>query len=276
MSRRLLAGIAVEIHEPTGKQGDLTPVLMLHGIGGSADSMAGLGGLLAASGRRAIAWDAPGYGRSEDPGPDLTGADSSGTYADLASGLLARLDLQRVHLLGVSWGGVIATYLTARRPDLVASLTLVDSTRGSGTSPEKATGMRDRVTELVEIGPRAFAARRAPRLLAAGTAAPIADEVRRQMSEVRVAGYSGAAHMMAISDTGPLLTDIQVPTLVVVGEEDRVTGVPESRLLSTEIPDARLVVVPHAGHAAAQERPDAVADAVRAFLDDHEPAEARR
>jgi pimeloyl-ACP methyl ester carboxylesterase len=166
----------------------------------------------------------------------------------------------------VSWGCVIATHVAARRPELVASLTLLDSTRGSGTTPAKAAAMRGRVTELVEVGPEAFAALRAPRLLAERAASAVAAAVTRQMAAVRVPGYAGAAEMMAQSDTGPLLAALQPPTLVLVGDEDRVTGVAESRLLAREIPGARLTLIEGAGHAAVQERPAEVADALLGFL----------
>lgn len=86
------------------------------------------------------------------------------------------------------------------------------------------------------------------------------------MATVRLPGYAGAAEMMAQSDTGPLLAELRVPTLVLVGDQDRVTGVEESRLLAREIPGARLVVVEGAGHAAVQERPDRVGEALLAFL----------
>ncbi|CAM5237098.1 hypothetical protein STENM223S_02327 [Streptomyces tendae] len=68
----------------------------------------------------------------------------------------------QAHVVGVSWGGVIALRLATLHPDLVASLTVADSTPGSGTSPEKAAAMRARVPELERVGARAFAEERGP------------------------------------------------------------------------------------------------------------------
>lgn len=261
------AGVSLEIHEPaTGSASDT--VLLLHGIGGSAASFAGLAPLLAADGWRAVAWDAPGYGDSADPGPEVTGPDAPGAYVAVVADVLDALEATPAHLVGVSWGGVIATHVAARRPDLVASLTLVDSTRGSGTAPEKAAAMRGRVTELEAAGASRFAAARAPRLLADGAEPSVFAEVERQMASVRVPGYAGAAEMMAQSDTGAVLAGLRVPTLVLVGEEDRVTGVEESRLLASRIPGASFGLVADAGHAAVQERPGEVARALLAFLAD--------
>lgn len=264
-THRMVGPLAVEDHLAEGAASTV-PVLLLHGIGGGAATFAGVGPRLAAAGWHAFAWDAPGYGASADPGPAVTGDDSPGAYVDLVAELIAGLGVARVHLAGVSWGGVIATHVAQRRPELVASLTLIDSTRGSGTSAEKAGAMRGRVDELAEDGAAAFAERRAPRLLAADAAPEIRAEVVRQMAAVRRAGYAGAAEMMAQSDTGPLLAQVTAPTLVLVGDEDRVTGVEESRLLAERIPGSRFALIAHAGHAAVQERPEEVAAAMHAFL----------
>lgn len=267
--RTQVDGLALTIHEPacavTGRF-----VLLLHGIGGCADTFGGVAPRLAAAGWRAVAWDAPGYGSSADPGRQATGPDSPGVYVDRVAALLTALDTPRTHLVGVSWGGVIATHVACRRPDLVSSLTLMDSSRGAGTKPEKAAAMRSRVIELCEAGADSFASARAPRLLAENPDPDVAEAVRSQMARVRVPGYAGAAEMMAQSDTGELLAQLTCPTLVVVGAEDRVTGVEESRLLADRIPGARFEMIDRAGHAAVQERPARVAEVLLQFLSDVE------
>ncbi len=248
---RLAGGLAVT-DEGTGR-----PVLLLHGIGGSARSCAGVSAVLAANGARAVAWDAPGYGESADPAEP---ADVD--YPARVLAVLDELGLDRVDLFGTSWGGVIATVVAARHPERVATLVLADSTRGSGTDPSKAAAMRARVAELTEQGARAFAAARAPRLVAPGCDPEVAEAVGAEMARVRLPGYAAAAEFMAATDTADLLPTITVPTLVLVGEHDVVTGVEESRLLADRIPGARLVVVPGAGHAALTEKPAEVARAV--------------
>lgn len=233
-------------------------VLLLHGIGGSARSCAPLAGRLAASGRRALAWDAPGYGESTDP---IGAVDHPARVVDV----IDQLGLDRVDLFGTSWGGVIGTVVAARWPERVRSLVLADSTRGSATEPGRAAAMRARPGELVELGPERFAAARAVRLVAPGCDPAVVEAVRVEMARVRVPGYRAAADFMASSDTAELLPKVTAPTLVLVGEHDRVTGIAESRLLAELIPGARFALIPGAGHAALTERPAEVAAAMLDF-----------
>lgn len=233
-------------------------VLLLHGIGGNSASCTEVAERLAAGGARALAWDAPGYGRSRDPIGEI----------DLVDGLSRSITAMKwgpVDLVGTSWGGVIATELALRRPRQVATLVLADSTRGSATSPAKAQAMRARVHELEQLGPEEFAARRAGRLVSPHAADAVTVRVRQEMARVRVPGYRVAAQFMASTDTGGSLAGITAPTLVLVGEDDVITGVPESRLLAERIPGARFEIIPRAGHAAITERPEAVAAAITTF-----------
>lgn len=223
------------------------PVLLLHGIGGShASFRAQLDAL--ASVHRVLAWDAPGYGASADPAaaPGMSG------YARIAASVLD----EPAHVVGVSWGGVIATRLALEHPEAVRSLTLADSTRGSGRTADGAAAMLARADDLARLGAEEFARRRAPRLLAPGAAPDLLDALVRIMSGVRLPGYRFAARAMAETDHTGLLARIGTPTLVVVGEHDQVTGVAESRRLAEAIPGARLEVIASAGHAANQERPN--------------------
>ncbi|MEV4648585.1 alpha/beta fold hydrolase [Saccharopolyspora sp. NPDC049357] len=241
--------------------GSGTPLVLLHGIGGAAEAFtAQLSGL--AGDHRVIAWDAPGYGRSADlPGePDLD------AYADAVIALLRDRDVAPAHLLGVSWGGVIATRVALRAPEVLRSLVLADSSRGSGRTDAGREAMASRVEELRTRGAGAFAAVRGPRLTAPGAAPPVVDQVVALMSRVRLPGYRNAARVMAATDHSAQLPRITTPTLVIVGAQDQVTGVAESRALAEQIPGARLVEIPDAGHAANQEKPEEFNAVVRRFL----------
>ncbi|WP_067465929.1 alpha/beta fold hydrolase [Actinomadura macra] len=242
--------------------GDGPPVMLLHGIGGRADGFRAVAQRLVSAGFRVIAWDAPGYGESDD-GP--VPANVQG-YAAAVVDLLAALDASPAHLAGVSWGGVIATRVAVENPESLRTLTLIDSTRGSGVDADRARAMRDRAAELEVLGAPEFARRRSPRLTRPDADPTVLAEVERHMGTVRLPGYRGAAEMMAGTDHGDLLAAIEIPTLVLVGEHDRVTGVPEARLLARRIPGAAFEIVPRAGHAASQERPELVAGHLAAFM----------
>lgn len=236
-----------------------TPVLLLHGIGGSSASFEPQLDALG-SGHRVLAWDAPGYGASADPPapPGIAG------YADTAAAVLA--ETGPAHVVGVSWGGVIATRLAADRPELVRSLTLVDSTRGSGRTRTAAERMRARASELAESGAVEFARQRSPRLLGPNPEPGMRETLVRTMAEVRLPGYGFAAESMAETDHSELLGRITAATLVLVGAHDRVTGLDESRALAAAVPGARFEAIPGAGHAANQERPESVNRALLEFF----------
>jgi pimeloyl-ACP methyl ester carboxylesterase len=125
--------------------------------------------------------------------------------------------------------------------------------------------MLARVPELAELGPEAFADRRASRLVSPATDAATAAAVRSEMAAVRLPGYTAAAAMMAASDTSNVLSSLQVPSLVLVGEDDVVTGVAESRILAKSITDASFEIIPRAGHAAVQEKPAEMASSILEF-----------
>lgn len=239
-----------------------TPVVALHGISSSADvfvhQLSGLGHR-----HRVVAWDAPGYGASDDPEapPGMEG------YAAAAARLIEGLDLAPAHVLGVSWGGVIAMTLALGRPDLVRSLIVADSSPGSGTDPERAVAMRRRPSALAAEGPAGMGRRRAPALLSEGADPALVEAVAAMTARaVRLPGFAWAADSMADTDLRDRLGELRVPTLVVVGAEDRICGVDVATGLVDRIPGAVLAVIPGAGHLANLEAPAAFNARVISFL----------
>lgn len=228
-------------------------VLCLHGIGSSSAAFDPQVQALASE-LRFLAWDAPGYAASADVEAPLSLHD----YADRAADVIREHAAGPVHVLGVSWGGVIALQLALRHPELLKSLVVADSTRGSGRSLEQARAMQSRVAELAEVGSEAFAQMRAARLLSNQAPAALVQRVQSIMSSaVRLPGYASAAASMAATDLTAELASITVPTLVLCGEHDTVTGVGESQALAGGIANAVFVVLHGAGHLANQEVPDA-------------------
>jgi pimeloyl-ACP methyl ester carboxylesterase len=258
-TRTIDAGIQLRA-DTAGKHG--TPVLLLHGIGSAAASFAAQLPELARH-HKVAAWDAPGYARSDDPTTPYRMDD----YANAAAALITGLWQTPAHIVGVSWGGVVATRLTLRHPGLVRSLVLASSTRGSGRTPDAAAAMLARPRELATLKAQEFAHARAPRLLSDTAPATTITAVRELMANsLRLPGYTDAATSMAETDHTPALPTLRVPTLVLVGEHDQVTGVEEARQIHRLIPESRFAVIPGAGHLANQEQPDHFTALVRDFL----------
>lgn len=249
------------VHTQEAGNPDAPLLLCLHGIGSSSAAFAPQ--LAALSDQvRVVAWDAPGYAASADPdrAPGLDG------YADAAAALI-RDRGGRAHVLGVSWGGVIALRLAARHPELVASLIVADSSRGSGTDPDKAAAMRARPERLAAEGPDAFAAVRGPRLVSADAPAALVERVVATMAaSIRTPGYGYAAESMAGTDLTDDLPTITAPALVLCGEQDTVTGPKESQAIAGGLTKSVYVTLAGSGHLSNQERPEAFNAWVRAHL----------
>jgi 3-oxoadipate enol-lactonase len=251
----------VRIHYERAGRGPA--LLLLHGIGSNSRSfrhqLAALSDAF-----DVIAWDAPGYGQSEDPKSVFTLAD----LADRAVGLLDELRIERAHVLGVSMGGVVAQLVYHRHSRRVHSLVLVDTNPGGAAlpEPERSARVRQRLDALERLGPRGMAEQRAPVLVRSDAPPELVDELADIMAEVRPAGYCAAAVALGSIDLTAQLGAIGAPTLVIHGEQDAVVPLETGRQLAAAIPGARLVVIPEAGHVSNQEQPAAFNAAVREFL----------
>ncbi|WP_256104808.1 4-carboxymuconolactone decarboxylase [Streptomyces sp. ODS05-4] len=216
---------------------------------------------------RVLRFDLPGHGGAP--------AASAASVGDLAGRLLATLDeagVQRFGYAGCSIGGAIGTDLALRAPHRLAALALVAASPRFGTADEfRQRGAIVRANGLEPM------ARSAPeRWFTPGFAAaqPAIVEWAVQMVRTTDPGcYAAACEALAAFDVRTELGRVGVPTLVLVGSEDRITGPAEARTLVAGIPDARLAVVPGASHLAPVEQPAAVTDLmVRHFSSAWQPA----
>lgn len=227
-------------------------IFCMHGIGSCADAFLPQREIADQLEYRMVAWDAPGYRYSPDP-VEEPGIDG---WADAAAELIRSLGYERSIVLGVSWGGVTATRLALRNPDLVKALILADSSVGSGTSSQQAEAMRSRAATLTELGAAEFAEQRAPLLVAEATPSEVVENVQQLFADsIRMPAYQWACNSMAEADHRDHLSSIDAATLVICGEEDRVTPPKLSAQLAQGIPNSTLVHVEAAGHLANQEKP---------------------
>ncbi|MFD4951804.1 alpha/beta fold hydrolase [Streptomyces sp. NPDC058451] len=203
---------------------------------------------------RVFRFDLPGHG-----GAPAHPADS---VSDLVTRLLATLDglgVQRFGYAGCALGGAIGIELALRHPERLASLALIATSPRFGTADEfRQRGVIVRTNGLDPI------ARTSPeRWFSTGFAAaqPAITEWAVQMVRTTDPGcYIAACEALAVFDARADLGRIGVPTLVLVGSDDQVTGPAQARTLVAGIRDARLAVVPGASHLVPVEQPVAVTD----------------
>ncbi|MFF2729661.1 alpha/beta fold hydrolase [Streptomyces sp. NPDC058008] len=203
---------------------------------------------------RIFRYDLPGHGGAP--------AHPAAAVTDLADRLLATLDsvgVQRFGYAGCSIGGAVGADLALRHPHRVAALALVAASPRFGTADE----FRQRGVIVRSNGLEPIARTSPERWFTPGFAAaqPAIVEWAVQMVRTTDPGcYIASCEALAAFDIRTELPRIGVPTLVLVGAEDKVTGPAEARTLVAGIPDARLALVPGASHLAPVEQPAAVTD----------------
>jgi pimeloyl-ACP methyl ester carboxylesterase len=234
-------------------------LILLHGIGSNAASFAALATAMPAP-MNVFAWDAPGYGASV---PLAAAMPTPRDYADALVKFLDAINAPRIALIGHSLGALFAGSFAAHYPDRVSALALISPALGYGVEPggELPAGVQSRIDEINELGPAAFAKRRAARLVGDPKARPeIVAAVERAMAAVNPAGYVQAVHALG---AGRLLSDaksIGVPTIVAVGTRDQITPPANAAELYVALPRAAgLHQIADAGHALPQEEPVALA-----------------
>ncbi|HEU4564081.1 MAG TPA: alpha/beta fold hydrolase [Gemmatimonadaceae bacterium] len=243
------------IHLAYDDQGTGPPVLFVHAFPLDRRMWAAQLNALGAA-YRCIVPDLRGFGQS-----DVAGPFSMERYADDLAALLDALWVrQPVVLVGLSLGGYIAFAFWRRHRSRVRGLVLAD-TRPGADSAEGMERRRKTIATAREGGAGAVADLLADGMMSARTRQRHPErlaQLRQMMADAPVEGIVGACEaMMARPDSTPLLESIDVPTLVVVGEDDATTPPSEARRMHAAIPASRLEEIPGAGHLSNLERPAA-------------------
>lgn len=214
---------------------------------------------------RVITPDLRGFGQSQATPPPY----SMDTYVDDLRALLDHLGVHRAVVGGLSMGGYVTFSFYRKHPDRVLGLILVDTKAGPDT-PEGKQGRDDMADLARREGAQAVADRMLPKLYAPATYEhnpALIERTRHMMEAASVDGIVGALKAMRDRpDSTPLLSQIRVPSLVIVGQEDALTPVSEAQKMAEHMPGAHLEVIPGAGHLSSLEQPEAVTRTLRTFL----------
>ena len=213
-----------------------------------------------------VAWDEPGAGRSSDVPADFGLED----YGNCLAALIGALDLGPAHVAGLSWGGTVAQELYRRHPELVATLLLVDTYAGwKGSVPAEEVRARvEGVRQMLAAADHLFDPT-LPGLFAGDPPAEVVPLMEAMAADVRPESMRTSLLVMSEVDQRDLLPRIAVPTLLIWGELDERSPLGVARQFEDAIPNAKLVVIPGAGHVSNLEQPDVFNDAVREFCRAH-------
>jgi 3-oxoadipate enol-lactonase len=249
-------------------EGNGPPVIFLHGIGGNRSNWRLQMAALSAS-YTCMAWDARGYGASDD----YDGALDFSAFGDDLRRLFDQFGIARAHLVGLSMGARILMDFAPRHLDLVATLTLCDCFYGfeNALTPDKQR-------EFIELRERPLRegktfADLAPRLIQSLVSPNCSPEVRQELHEsilqLRVDSYLKTLRASTTFDQQDTLHLLEMPIQLIFGSEDRLTPPELGAKLQTMLNDARLSVLEGAGHLSNLEAPKAFNSTIRGFLDEH-------
>lgn len=212
---------------------------------------------------RVVAWDAPGAGLSSDPPDTFT----TTNYARCLASFLDAIGIDRAHVLGLSWGGILAQEFYRLYPERLRRLVLADTYAGwKGSLPEPVWKERLATCLLDATGPPdALVAKFLPGLFTDTAPQDLREEMSAIVSEFHPIGFRLMSLSSAEMDTRNLLPHIDVPTLVLWGDDDRRSLMHVAEDLHVAIPGAELAIIPNAGHVSNMEQPEAFNAHVRRF-----------
>ena len=210
-----------------------------------------------------LRFDTRGHGGSDAP----EGKYTLKLLAEDAVALLDALEIDAVHFVGLSMGGMIAQNLALDHGERLKSLALCDTSAfmphevqpiwQQRIEAARENGMQGQVEETLE---RWFT----PEYLKLNS--PEVEMIRRQILATPVSGYIGCSEAIRYLDNLQRLSEINIPTLIIVGEEDPGTPVAASEAMQERISGSKLVVLPAARHLSNIEQSAAFNEALVEFL----------
>jgi pimeloyl-ACP methyl ester carboxylesterase len=231
------------------------PVVLLHGVGGM--HLFWPPQIRRIPGYRVFALDLPGHGKSNHGG----GLQTVEAHAEQIVAWMETVNLHRAVFVGHCLGGAIAQTMSTQYPERVLGLGLICS------------GMRLNIPEeiMADASSTATYYKSIENLVScsfgASVSAELSGSTASHLREVRPSVLVGDLMASEHFDGNERLAEIRVPTLVLCGEEDRITPLRYSQLLAHISPGAVLQIIPQAGHMVMLEQPEMVAKYLVAFLE---------
>jgi pimeloyl-ACP methyl ester carboxylesterase len=210
-----------------------------------------------------IAWDAPGAGQSQDPPASFGISD----WADALAGMLDAAGVREAHVVGLSWGGLLAQEFYRRHPSRLRSLVLVDTYAGwtgSLTAPIAEQRLEAAMNDST-LAPGDFVERYLPGMFSDTAGDGIRQELATIMADFHPLGFRLMATALARADTRELLANVNIPTLLIWGDADKRSPLSVGQAMRDAIRGARLEVIRGAGHLTNLERPNEFNEIVRNF-----------
>lgn len=230
------------------------PLVLIHGAGGNHLSWPSQ--IRRLSGYRVYTPDLPGHGKSRGHGLQRISA-----YGERIINWLNKLELPDIFLGGHSMGGAIALWIAIHHPDRVRGLILI----GTGASLpvnlsliEELASPQGFPTAVDNICRWSFSPK---------TESGLIDDVRKQMLKNRPTVLQGDYRACDAYDLSGQLDKVKAPTLIMVGEGDKMTPLRFAEQLQEGIQNAKLKIIFGAGHMVPLEQPGKTADLVRGFLE---------
>lgn len=241
------------------------PILFLHAMAGSRTAWVPQFEYFAPH-YRCIAWDMPGFGLSAAL-PD--GAQMAEVTNSLKGFVTQTLGLTSAHFVGLSVGGMILQHFAAEEPELVRSLTIMDSSPkfglGGDMSPEDF--MQPILSDLADgTSVRAFSDTMIKAITGPSCSPQVIDAAIGAMARAQLSGLVLTTQLIGNHDAMSALGHIRAPTLVMVGADDADTPVSYAEEIAKTIKGAQLEIIPDAGHLSNLENPEAVNAVLANFL----------
>jgi len=194
---------------------------------------------------KVLRFDTRGHGDSDAP----RGSYTLEQLVDDAIGLLDALDIDRVHWVGLSMGGMIGQGIALHHSGRLESLVLADT---AAIIPDAAQPVwQERIDAARKQGMPAVAESTLERWFTPNYLKqnpPAVEQIRQQIFATPVAGYIGCSEAIRRLNYLDRLSDIQIPTLIMVGADDPGTPVEASEAMQARIKGSNLVVIPEAAH----------------------------